>query len=333
MLAVLETLPGLSRLVQEELNIKNVEHRVVYREDSCLYIDVNPHDISKLRSLQTVNYVEIELFDVDYVRDTKTLRKLLREKFREVKELIKENSLVTFRFYEVSKRIQKIILREAERVFKCRLVKARGDYVLSARFLFRKIRIFLDIGTFQPLYRRWYTRYKSRASLNPILAASLCVLAGSHKIVIDPFAGSYTIPIEYCRMWRPEKFTCLDISFQYLSKGLHNLQSVNSGVYSRIEILCCDFFLFTPREKYECIVTDPPRGIRLEVSREFYNRMFRKFAEICTDECIIVMPMFGRYIKFIEECARDNGFDVVDKVCTVQGGYRTFLVKFVRLPR
>ena len=327
MLAVLETMPGLSRLVQEELKIRNISHSIVYREDHCLYIDVTPDTAPLLRKLQTVNYVEVQLFEVDYTRDVKTLRQELRKKFREIRDFIREGSLVTFRFYEISRRLQRVILREAERVLKCKLVKARGDYVLSARFLFRRIRIFLDIGTFQPLYRRWYTRYKSRASLHPVLAAALCLLAGPGDFVIDPFAGSYTIPIEYCRMWNPRKFTCIDISYEFLSKGKANLGAAGEHIQERVDVLCGDFFRISVRDRYDRIVTDPPRGLRLELTEDFYSRMFSKFREICTDDVVIAMPVFKRtYNAFLRTCEK-HGFKLVDSIETVQGGYRTLLVK------
>ncbi len=327
MLAVLETMPGLSRLVQEELKIKDIPHNIIYRDDTCLYVEVSSDVAHALRRLQTVNYVETQLLEVEYTRNIKTLRHELRRRFREVRDLIKEGSLVTFRFYEISRRLQRIVMREAERVLKCKLVKARGDYTLSVRFLFRKIRVFLDIGTFQPLYRRWYTRYKSRASIHPVIAAALCLLAGPGDEVIDPFAGSFTIPIEYCRMWSPRKFTCIDISYEFLNKGRANLAAAGRHIQERIEIMCGDFFRISIRDRYERVVTDPPRGLRLELTEDFYDRMFSRFREIGTDDVVIAMPVFKRtYGALLKTCER-HGFKLVHSVETVQGGYRTLLVK------
>ncbi len=268
--------------------------------------------------------------EVPYTRNIKTLRRHLREALRELRDLVREESLVSVSFSEISQRIRRVILRETERVLKCRLTRAIGDLQLSARFFRRRILIGVNIGTVQPLYRRWYTRFKSRASLNPVIAAAMCLVAGRHDFVMDPFAGSLTIPLEYYRMWKPRTIICADHSCQTLSKAMLNVLSIGYSAYSKIEVLCGDYLKLSLRRSVSCIVTDPPRGLRLRVPKTFYKKIATKFAYDLDEHGVLVLPVFRSSRKMIEHALTSSGFKVSFPVVTVQGGEKVFIVRAVR---
>ncbi len=330
MIFAIETLTGFTNLVLRELELKGIRvYRVLYRDDTTIIVELSEDVTSKLRKIQLATSLEKILLEVDYTRDIKKLRRELRLKLRDIQELISSNMLVSVKFTEISQRVRKIILREIERVFKCKLTRAIGDVQLSIRFLSKKILIGLNIGTAQPLYRRWYTRFKSRASLNPVIAAALCLAAGRHDVIMDPFAGSLTIPIEYYRMWKPRNIICIDIDYSVLAKSKINLDQIES-LHTKLELLCGDYFNVNLRLDVPCIVTDPPRGLRLAVSEVFYRKMVDKFAKDLNKNGVVVLPVFRSAKKVIERIFSEKGFSVEYSASTVQGGLRTYIMKAVK---
>ena len=293
-----------------------------------LILEFNNDYTSALRKLQLATFIEKILLEVPYTRDIKQLRRELRQSLRDLRDII-GGLLVSVKFTEISQRVRRVILREIERVLKCKLTRAIGDVQLSVRFFEKKIIIGLNIGTTQPLYRRWYTRYKSPASLNPVIAAALCLIAGKHDIVLDPFAGSLTIPIEYYRMWRPHKILCIDINREVLTRAKSNIAQIE-GVEPRVDIICGDYFKINIKLNVPCIVTDPPRGLRLSASRKFYEKMADKFKVDLQDEGVAVFPVFKHAKKFIDNLFRGRGFDIQYPACTIQGGLKVFIAKAIK---
>lgn len=320
---ILSTLPGFTNLVLDELKIKNIQFQLLDKVGQDIYIECN--NVRNLRKLQLVTRIEYELTRVEYVSNLKELRKRVRNSLKEFKDLVIESSLVNVKFFDIRKKLQKLIIREIERVFKTKMCRCRGDIEFSIRFCSSEIIFSINISTFQPLYRRWYTKFKSKASINPIIAAAMSLIAGKYDKILDPFVGSYTIPIEYYYMWKPEKITCIDINSKLLYAGLSNLYT--SGVEHVINIICSDFFKIELRDKYPCIVTDPPRGLRLKTTLKFYDKMFSKFKNILDSNSVVVLPVFQKHFTKINQLIKTHGFEIERSVNTIQGGLKTIILK------
>ncbi len=301
-----------------------------YIDNNSLIIEIqnNSEYIRKLRRLQTVIRVLKCLTWIPYDKDIKIFRRNVREYLKDIEDVIpKYCATVNIVSREVRERIFKIMCREVERVFKCRLTRSKADYEFCIRFYNRGILFCLNISSFQPLYRRWYTKCKSRASLNPIIAAAMCIIAGKWQQIVDPFSGSYTIPIEYIRMWGRSHVLCVDIAFNVLEKSISNI--VTADVYQYVDVICSDYFK-VKLENVECIITDPPRGIRLRSSITLYRRFLEKARhEIYEDGCIVFIT-FSKVFKKIKNMVESLGLRVENKIETVQGGYRVNIVKLVK---
>ncbi len=327
MLVILETLPNLDKIVLKELAIRNVPVNVKYSDQTSLIIEVSEEYVKLLRKLQTVTRLERCITWIPYVNDIKEFRKVVRKTLREYSDYFEHGSIVNVVSRDVRDKILKILIREIERVFKCRLTRSRGDYEIYVRFFNRGFLICINIGSIQPLYRRWYTVYKSRASLNPILAATMSIIAGRYDVVLDPFAGSLTIPIEYVRFWKNTHVKCVDIEYEVLKKSILNLKVLD--ILDKVDILCGDYFKIRFRD-IECIITDPPRGLRLRSSIELYLKFLQKASWEIVDYGCIVFITFSKIFKNIGRELQKLNLEVVDRVDTVQGGYKVSIVKLVR---
>lgn len=283
----------------------------------------DPNKITMIRRLQTINHIEKVLIEIPYVKSIKEFRKECRRCLKDLKDYITESTVISARVRQVKKKRLLIILREIQRIFKCRLSRSIGDLELVVRFLNDKYVISLNIGTFQPLYRRWYTYHKSRASLHPAIAAAMSIIAGESYRILDPFCGSLTIPIEYLRMWRRSYATCIDIDGKTIINSIRN--AILSGTYDRMLILVGDFFKINIRETYDLVITDPPRGLRLESSLRLYEKFIQKSLDTVSDNGKIVMVIFRKHLKNILEIVPKN-LNTNIAIETVQGGYKVSIL-------
>ncbi len=283
--------------------------------------------LSTIRKLQTINHIEKILIEIPYERSIKEFRKECRKYLRDLKDYITERTVISARVRGVKKKRLLIILREIQRIFKCSLSRSIGDLDLVVRFINDKYVISLNIGTFQPLYRRWYTYYKSRASLHPAIAAAMSIIAGESYKILDPFCGSLTIPIEYLRMWKKSYATCIDIDKITITNSIRN--AVLSRTYDRMFIIIGDFFKINIREQYDRVITDPPRGLRLESSMKLYEKFIKKSLDIISSNGKIVTIIFRTHLKKLTDIIPKN-LNVTIPLETVQGGYKVCILTISR---
>jgi len=292
-------------------------------DDRLLILDTDEHNVQKLRRLQTITRLERMLIEIPYSRSMKEFRINCRKALIELDGIVTKESIVSARGQGVKRKRLLVILREIQRLFKCKLSRSLGDVDLSIRFLSNRYIVSLNVGTFQPLYRRWYTYYKSRASIHPIIAAAMSIIAGRSREMLDPFCGSLTIPIEYLRMWPCTYATCIDIDRVTVLNSIRN--ALLSEIYDRMLIILSDFFNIKLRKNYDLIVTDPPRGLRLRSSIAFYEKFFRRSIEFLSSNGKIVTIVFEKDLRRILRGLPQN-FQVEMPLRTVQGGYRVCIL-------
>ncbi|NPB00874.1 MAG: methyltransferase [Crenarchaeota archaeon] len=325
---ILEALPGFYKVVSEELKLKGVEGEFKRVNETTHLLDLkNDEQLPLLRKLQTINNIEKILVEIPYVKSIKEFRRECRRSLIELRDYITKSTVVSARVKDVKRRRLLVILREIQRIFKCSLSRSVGDLDLVIRFLDDKYVVSLNIGTFQPLYRRWYTYHKSRASLHPSIAAAMSIIAGEQSRILDPFCGSLTIPIEYLRMWRRSYATCIDIDKKTIINSIKN--AILSGTYDRMFIIVEDFFSAHLREQYDTVITDPPRGLRLESSIKLYKKFIEKSINILSENGKIVTIVFKRDLKTIlKEIPKYLSTNI--PLETVQGGYKVCILEITK---
>ncbi len=326
---ILETLPGFYKVVSMELKLKGIDQNVEQIDNSSLLLQTTNDSnlVLKLKKLQTVNQIEKIITEIPYEKSIKEFRKTCRERLKDLEGIVNDKCIVSAIARDVKRKRLLIILRELQRLFKCRTTRSKADVELVVRFLRDRYVITLNVGTFQPLYRRWYTCYKSRASLHPLIAAAMSIIAGRGSKVLDPFCGSLTIPIEYLRMWNRSYVTCIDINKNTVLNSIRN--AILSGTYDRMSIIVGDFFRTNLREIYDIIITDPPRGLRLSSGMEIYEKLVEKSINLLSNNGRIILVVFEKQLKSILRRIPSN-LSINIPLKTIQGGYRVCILSISR---
>jgi putative N6-adenine-specific DNA methylase len=192
-----------------------------------------------------------------------------------------------------------------------------------------KVSILNDIATLTidtsgvALHKRGYRINAVTAPLKETLAAALVLLSfwNKDRILIDPFTGSGTIPIEAamiaknippglnrdfaCKYWPiiPEELwretkneaylkidqdvklniKAFDISQENISAAIENADE--AGVLENIKFEKMDFYEYLPEEDYSIMITNPPYGERLADTKEadkLYSIMGIKLSKLKT---------------------------------------------------
>lgn len=201
-------------------------------------------------------------------------------------------------------------------------------YPIRISILKNKVSVLLD-SSGESLHKRGYRTQVSKAPLSETLAASLIMLTpyNAERILIDPFCGSGTIPIEAAMIakniapgikrkfismdwnnlmsskdWiltREEAFDeikdnkeidiqAYDIDYKILKSARNNAKS--AGVEDVIHFQERDIKDFSSRKKYGFFVSNPPYGIRLENEEDI------KFIYGCLGDIINEYDTWSFYI-------------------------------------
>lgn len=198
-----------------------------------------------------------------------------------------------------------------------------AKYPVRISILKDKVSVYLD-SSGESLHKRGYRTFVSKAPMSETLAASIIMLTPYNKdrLLIDPFCGSGTIPIEAAMIakniapgikrkfvsmdwtnliskkeWilvREEAFDeivddrdidiqAYDIDFRILKGARANAQAM--GCDNIIHFQERDIADFSSRKKYGFVITNPPYGIRLEDTKEvsgIYRTIGKKIREFDT---------------------------------------------------
>lgn len=198
-----------------------------------------------------------------------------------------------------------------------------SKYPIRISLLKDKVSVYLDTSG-ESLHKRGYRTFVSKAPVSETLAASIIKLSPykSDRILVDPFCGSGTIPIEAAMIakniapgikrrfismdwknlisskeWllaREEAFDeikdekdidiqAFDIDFRILKGARAN--AVSAGVDKVIHFQERSIEEFSSRKKFGFIITNPPYGLRLEDERnmkEIYKTIGSKIKEFDT---------------------------------------------------
>lgn len=176
------------------------------------------------------------------------------------------------------------------------------------------------------LHKRWWRIYNHPAHLNTTIACAMLKIAGWRKKerLIDPMCGSGTIPIEAALMGRGipigknrkfayfnfleeipkfrEDKSCLDIhgmeKFENHLKGaMENARSAR--VEDTINFSVGDATRL--RGSYDCIVTNPPYGLRIgskKIIRDLYERFVFRLKECMHDSSrAVIITTEGKLLE------------------------------------
>ena len=176
------------------------------------------------------------------------------------------------------------------------------DTIVRVDLIENQLFIGIDTTGEEGLQKRKYRVYNHPAHLNSCIAYSLIKLSGyeKNKCLLDPMCGSGTIPIEASMFvrkippgkfdskrrfgfrWKEHYFNDLEIygiekfKKHYLG-AIKNAES--AGVYKNINFINkdCLKYLSTTSDNYDCIVFNPPYGIRIgkkNIVRKLYFKLF-----------------------------------------------------------
>ncbi len=185
------------------------------------------------------------------------------------------------------------------------------------------VELALDTTGKDALNKRGYRIKTSVAPLRETIASALILISGwdTKKLLIDPFCGSGTIPIEAARMslGMPNK----DRSFAFQSwpifagMGISNLNeqdgsqkiiargfdidgsilkvaienAMRAGVHNHVRFEKKDFFKLKVFDSPVHVVTNPPYGLRTsEIDSEFYRKLTRLFKLFPDSRICLITP-------------------------------------------
>lgn len=219
---------------------------------------------------------------------------------------------------------KKAIVSKLGSIYNMNIFDETGAYYpIRISILKDKVSVMLDT-TGESLHKRGYRTRVSKAPLSESLAAALIKLTpyNSDRLLIDPFCGSATIPIEAAMIAKniapgiKRKFISMewenlirkkewilireeaydeiknnievdiqayDIDYRILKAARNNADA--AGVLDCIHFQERDFKDFSTRKSYGFVVTNPPYGLRLEDEYnvgEIYEEFGKKIKEFDT---------------------------------------------------
>ncbi|AEH50947.1 rRNA (guanine-N(2)-)-methyltransferase [Pseudothermotoga thermarum DSM 5069] len=172
------------------------------------------------------------------------------------------------------------------------------------------VELALDTTGENSLSRRGYRIKTSVAPLRETIAAALLLISGwdMKKLLVDPFCGSGTIPIEAARMalgilnnkrefafqkwpmfsnFKLDEFERKIVKAKTVSMGFDIDETIlkvakenaaRAGVLDFIRFEKKDFFKLDPFDQSVHVVTNPPYGLRIEgIDNKFYRNLARFF--------------------------------------------------------
>ena len=225
---------------------------------------------------------------------------------------------------DIQSLVKKAIVERLKLKYEVDWFEEKGsEYPIRVFILKDEVTIALDTSG-EALHKRGYRRKGSKAPISETLAAGMIQLSPWNKdrILVDPFCGSGTIPIEAAmiganiapgmnREFISEDWTNIidkklwfksideahnvmnedvqlviqgyDIDFRVLETARHNAEL--AGVDHLIHFQERDVIDLSSPKKYGFIITNPPYGERLETQesiKELYNDMGRTFKKLDT---------------------------------------------------
>lgn len=179
----------------------------------------------------------------------------------------------------------------------------------------------------QLLSKREFTEKNlNKGELRPEVAYLMCCYANiqPEDVVLEPFAGYGSIPIQISKHFKYGKLFVSDIDSERISDLQQKKQLKKESIF--IEE-CSVFDLPTKRSEISCIITDPPWGFFEEIAdiTKFYIDMFESFRKICSENCKIVI-LTARVENFIQ-AAESSNVELSERINTLINGKKASLFK------
>jgi 23S rRNA G2445 N2-methylase RlmL len=241
----------------------------------------------------------------------------------------------------VQRSVKKAIVESLQRTHgTAQLPETGSSFPIEVALLNDTATITLDT-TGASLHKRGYRKLNAEAPLKETLAAALVDLSVWHpdRLLIDPFCGSGTIPIEAAMigmniapglhrefasdqwsvipkaLWSDAKQEARDLirpdkTLQIIGSDrdakvldLARFHAEKAGVAAQVQFEHCDFYELTSGVEYGCIVTNPPYGERLEdeeAVRELYLGIPRVMERLPTWSLYLITS-FPQFESLIEK--------------------------------
>ncbi|RLE53466.1 MAG: hypothetical protein DRJ26_03315 [Candidatus Methanomethylicota archaeon] len=328
---LLITLPGLEQIVAQEVERK--EGIVVNSARGRVLA-------SKLAgtNLRTIESIA-EVLAHCKISDTskRSLRHLIRETLRsseKVRNAIPSSAKTTVKSAVYSKpkpidykALELIAARELARIYKVKLSPKHGDLTLRIEILNEELVIGKVLKS--NLHRRKYTKFKHPAMINPLIAAAAAYLAKLSKkdLILDPFCGSGTIPIEAALALNCEAQGS-DINSMYVKGALKNAKEAH--VTAQVSFFTSAVSKLGVKNRYTAIITDPPRGMRLQV--EDLSSIYRELAvaarKALVDGSKLIVVVLRRAREISSRWLSEVGFKLIRELSILQGGVKVHIQYF-----
>lgn len=213
--------------------------------------------------------------------------------------------------------VKKAVVEKMKEVYGQQWFKETGPkYTIEVALLKDVVTLTIDTSG-AGLHKRGYRKLSSKAPLKETLAAAMIMLSywRPDRILVDPFCGSGTIPIEAALIGRniapglTRNFTAEEwpwipkALWQEVRRDAHNLarydqplkivgsdndkevlslaryHSKEAGVDDCVSFQPLDISAFTTKKKYGCIICNPPYGERLS-ERPQVEELYRKMGQV-----------------------------------------------------
>jgi tRNA G10 N-methylase Trm11 len=167
-----------------------------------------------------------------------------------------------------------------------------------------------------------YEKTLHKGELSPKLAHIMCLLAdlNKHDVVLDPFAGYGSIPIECARNFKVKQVIASEKDkgvFRILQEKTKKLKSkIITGRWNALDLVSLR------DNSIDKIITDPPWGFynnKKGSLREFYKIMFDEFIRVLKPGGLIIILM-GQKELFSEIISNNPKLNLINKYDTLVSG-------------
>ena len=174
--------------------------------------------------------------------------------------------------------------------------------------------------------REFTEKNLNKGELRPEVAYLMCCYANiaPEDIILEPFAGYGSIPIQISKHFNFKKMFVSDID----SERIDDLVQIKHLKKENIVIENASVFdLPTKRSEISCIITDPPWGYYEEIKdiTKFYVDMFNSFRKMCTVDCKVII-LTARVENFIEAAQKEK-IHLSNRINTLINGKKASLFK------
>jgi len=176
--------------------------------------------------------------------------------------------------------------------------------------------------------REFTEKNLNKGELRPEIAYLLCCFTGVNDgdVVLDPFCGFGSIPIQLVKHFRFSKLFISDIDkkkidFVSEKKQFKNAQNINIRVSDA-------FSLNHIKDKsVNIIITDPPWGFYEDIGDvvEFYNKMFESFKRVLAENGTVVVLSARK--EELEKAVGNSNLKIVKSLHTLVNGKKAGVYK------